>query len=121
MAAVTLAGIDVIVVVVYVVPIVLPMFATTAVCVTTVVLLLVSLPSAFFKILYIFCCTYPCWTTALHNWMDVRHLEFASLMNIFRIGYGLTSIASHVSNSFIASSRKKLAVRMMDSSWPRVL
>ncbi len=50
------------------------------------------------NILYIFCCTYPCWPAVLRKWMNVRHLEYASWMNVFKIGYNLTGMASHVSH-----------------------
>ncbi len=32
--------------------------------------------------------------------MDLRCLEYASWINVFKIGYDFTGMASHVSNSF---------------------
>jgi hypothetical protein len=100
MAAVTSAGIAVVGVAAYVLPIILPVVAVAAICVTTVVLLLVLSSFSLFKMLYMFYRTYPCWPAVFCNWMDMRHLECASWINVFKIGYDLFGIASHLSNSF---------------------
>jgi hypothetical protein len=36
----------------------------------------------------------------LRNWMDMRRLEYALWINVLKVGYNFTGMASHMSNSF---------------------